>query len=168
MKSGPIENRTRPVEIRKGRFAGPASSCWTMGPIAGVGIEPTISWVRARCCYQQQPPRSVVSKQRLAFRKKVRGEGFEPSSPASKAGSLPLADPRSLQNALWELNPPVQLGRLAPLPLGQGHVISQSGRRGSRTLKAVTLDRLRTGCHRQLACPSVKLRRQESNLCPGG
>ena len=34
------------------------------------------------------------------------------------------------------------------MPLGQGHVFIQGGRRGSRTLKAVTLDRLRTGCHR--------------------
>ena len=130
------------------RFAGPASSCWTMSPfvsgsrgtrthkrvspatcfqdrflirpddlqisacgmcthflssdiaprrkIAGVGIEPTPSWFRARRCYQQQPPRSVVSKLRLAISEKVRGEGFEPPSPGSKAGSLPLADPRSL------------------------------------------------------------------------
>ena len=31
-KSGPIGSRTRPVEFRKGRFAGPVSSCWTMGP----------------------------------------------------------------------------------------------------------------------------------------
>lgn len=104
------------------RFAGPVSFCWTMSPIAGVGIEPTPSWFRARRCYQQQPPRSVVSHQRLSFRKKVRGEGFEPPSPASKTGSLPLADPRSLKNALRESNPPVQLGRLAPLLLGQGHV----------------------------------------------
>lgn len=40
----------------------------------------------------------------------------------------------------------------------------EGGKGGSRTLKAVTLDRFRGGCHRQLACPSVKLRRQESNL----
>ena len=33
--------------------------------------------------------------------------------------------------------------------------MKQGGRRGSRTLKAVTLDRFRGGCHRQLACPSV-------------
>ena len=28
--------------------------------VAGVGIEPTPSWFRARRCYQQQPPRSAV------------------------------------------------------------------------------------------------------------
>ena len=39
------------------------------------------------------------------------------------------------KSALRESNPPRQLGRLAPLPLGQGHIHS-GGRRGSRTLKA--------------------------------
>jgi hypothetical protein len=38
----------------------------------------------------------------------------------------------TLQSALRELNPPRQLGRLEPLPLGQGH----SGRGESRTHKA--------------------------------
>ena len=67
------------------------------------------------------------------------------------------------RSAMRESNPPRQVGSLAPLPLGQGHTM-EGGRRGSRTLKAVTLDRFRGGCHRQLACPSVRLRRQESNL----
>ena len=62
---------------------------------------------------------------------KVRGEGVEPPHAGSKPASLPLADPRMLflktQSALWESNPPGQLGRLEPLPLGQGH----SGRGGS-------------------------------------
>ena len=57
----------------------------------------------------------------------ARGEGFEPSPPASKAGRLPLADPRSLRSALWESNPPRQLGRLEPLPLGQGHLLKAEG-----------------------------------------
>ena len=119
-------------------------------------------------------PGSVLSiKTRRAFAK-VRGEGFEPPLPGSKPGGLPLADPRVMfqhaQSALRESNPPGQLGRLAPLPLGQGHV-RKGGRRGSRTLKAGTsLDCFRDSCHRQLACPSVssKLRWQESNLRQGG
>jgi|HubBroStandDraft_6_1064221.scaffolds.fasta_scaffold03777_4 hypothetical protein len=72
---------------------------------------------------------------------KVRGEGFEPSSPASKTGGLPLADPRPVQialrlvtqgmrfprfhsstSALRELDPPDRFGRPVPLPLGQEHV----------------------------------------------
>jgi hypothetical protein len=61
--------------------------------------------------------------------RKVRGEGFEPSLPASKADGLPLADPRALsvqlesKSALRELDPPVRFGRPVPLPLGQGHVV---------------------------------------------
>jgi hypothetical protein len=44
------------------------------------------------------------------------------------------------------------------------------GRSGSRTRKAVMLVPLRTGCHRQLDCPSVpsRLRWQESDLRQGG
>ena len=42
--------------------------------------------------------------------------------------------PTQMKSALRESNPPVQLGRLAPLPLGQGHVYSpSSGSRGTRT-----------------------------------
>jgi hypothetical protein len=48
----------------------------------------------------------------------ARGEGFEPPSPGSKPGGLPLADPRS---APRESNPPVRVGSPAPRPLGQGH-----------------------------------------------
>ena len=66
------------------------------------------------------------------------------------------------KSALRELNPPRQLGRLAPLPLGQGHTKRkerESNPQGS------SLDCFRDSCHRQLACPSViELRRQESNL----
>ena len=74
---------------------------------------------------------------------------------------------RAGESALRESNPPRQLGRLVPLPIGQGHVLC-SGRSENRTHKAVMLDRFRSGCHRQLACPSVRLRRQESNLRQGG
>ena len=92
---------------------------------------------------------------RHTISKEARGEGVEPPSPGSKPGGLPLTDPRSRKSALRESNPPRQLGRLEPLPLGQGHVSNPGGRRGIRTLKAITLDRFRGGCHRRLACPSV-------------
>ena len=48
--------------------------------------------------------------------RQARGRGFEPLSPDSKSGSLPLADPRIsfVESAMRESNPPVQLGRLAP------------------------------------------------------
>ena len=198
LKSGPTGNRTRPVKFRKGRFAGPASSCWTMSPffsgsrgtrthkrdspatcfqdrllirpddfreVAGVGIEPTTSWVRARRCYQQQPPRSVVSNQRLAFSEKVRGGGFEPSLTASKAGGLPLADPRECPVGVEPTFPAWKAGAFAARP--RAHELSRRKERESNP-QGSSLDRFRNGCHRQLACPSVKLRRQESNLCQGG
>ena len=96
--------------------------------VPGVGIEPTPSWFRARRHYQQQLPRSVVRVASITW-SEARGEGFEPSSPASKAGGLPLADPQvNLQGALRESNSPIQRGRLAPLPLGQEHGM-QSDRR---------------------------------------
>ena len=58
--------------------------------------------------------------------RQARGRGFEPLSPDSKSGSLPLADPRIgfIESAMRESNPPVQLGRLAPLPIGQWHSFS--------------------------------------------
>ena len=59
--------------------------------------------------------------------RQARGEGFEPPLPGSKPGGLPLADPRFPRSALWESNPPRQLGRLEPLPLGQGHLLKAEG-----------------------------------------
>ena len=47
-----------------------------------------------------------------------------------------------------ESNPPRQLGRLGPLPTGQGHArrkVRESNPQGS------SLDRFRGGCHRRLA-----------------
>jgi hypothetical protein len=60
--------------------------------------------------------------------------------------------PSPNKSALRESNPPRQLGRLAPLPIGQGH-----GRRkeGESNSQGSSLDRFRGGCHRQLACPST-------------
>jgi hypothetical protein len=85
--------------------------------VAGAGIEPTSG--RSECpVLPLDDPASIT---------KVRGAGLEPASPGSKPGSLPLADPRSNQSALRELNPPRQLGRLAPLPLGQGHKAAAAG-----------------------------------------
>ena len=69
---------------------------------------------------------SAVSVLQAAHPTVARGEGFEPSPSASKAGGLPLADPRIqvpiVSSALRESNPPCQVGSLGPLPLGQGHV----------------------------------------------
>ena len=102
--------------------------------------------------------------------RQVRGEGIEPPLSGSKPGGLPLADPRECHDQRFASVPGVEptspawkAGTFAARP--RAH---QGGRGGSRTLKAVTLDRFRGGCHRRLACPSVKLRWQESNLRPDG
>ena len=66
---------------------------------------------------------NAKDKAMLALTSQARGRGFEPLSPDSKSGSLPLADPRIgfIESAMRESNPPIQLGRLAPLPIGQWH-----------------------------------------------
>jgi hypothetical protein len=86
---------------------------------------------------------------------KARGEGFEPSRPASKAGGLPLADPRPIiESALRELNPPVQLGRLTPsADRPRARKAEGEGVEPSR----LSLDCFRDSCHRLLACPSVSV-----------
>ena len=96
---------------------------------------------------------AATAPDRLFFRHggraEVRGEGLEPPSPGSKPGSLPLADPRSVQSALRESNSPRQLGRLEPLPLGQGHMLRRKGptlkrRCPNRTPKALVARPLST------------------------
>ena len=110
----------------------------------------------------------------------IRGEGLEPPSPGSKPGSLPLADPedprydptrRKCPPGVEPAWPAWKAGAFAARPRAR----LQSGRRGSRTLKASYsrrwLDCFRDSCHRQLACPSVSLQRlrwQESNLRRSG
>jgi hypothetical protein len=90
----------------------------------------------------------------------VRGGGFEPPSPDSKSGSLPLADPRSffVKSDLRKSNPRFQLGRLAPIAARPR--ARKSGRGESRTHKAGYprsgwLDCFRDSCRRPSACPSV-------------
>lgn len=62
--------------------------------------------------------------------RKVRGEGIEPSSSASKAGGLPLADPRTrgrpagIEPAFPAWKAAGTDRRLVDLPLGQGHIHS--------------------------------------------
>jgi hypothetical protein len=94
--------------------------CVFTGVLPPSPLLPRSSLGGLRLLYRQQLPR--INHVRAA-----RGEGIEPSSPGSRPGSLPLADPRIVESALRELNrAPTegwsrQLGRLAPLPLGQGH-----------------------------------------------
>ena len=81
----------------------------------------------------QTPPHHLISQ--------VVGSGIEPADPSFKATHFYQQKPPCiLKSDLRESNPPVQLGRLAPLPLGQGHMCLQSsGSRGTRTHKRVSL-----------------------------
>ena len=92
-----------------------------------VGIEPTSRRFRAACPYQHRPHRIGDSS--------VAGAGIEPADPSFKATDFYQQKlPRNAKSALRESNPPVQVGSLAPLPLGQGHVLfHQGGSRGTRT-----------------------------------
>ena len=65
-------------------------------------------------------------------RSKVPGAGIEPANSWFKARHhYQQRRPRNaaIQSALRESNPPRQLGRLAPLPLGQGHASFQLRRK---------------------------------------
>ena len=83
---------------------------------------------------------SAVSALQVAHPTVARGEGFEPSPSASKAGGLPLADPRSLDFVplLVPCGREVRLARLEAWGLCRSAkgTCMVCGRRGSRTPKA--------------------------------
>ena len=141
-----------------------------------MGLEPTSR--RATTCFQD---RFLIRPD--AFRLQAAGAGIEPTSRRSERPVLPLDDPAIVvlassggRNRTYGLlvqsqaslptattpecgecpagvepaSPGWKPGTSAARPRAR-----EGGRRGSRTLKAVTLDRFRGGCHRQLACPSV-------------
>ena len=103
------ESNPQSLGFKPSRSAG-----WRIRAYSGRRTRTSILWFRARWPTVSRSP-SIDA----LLHSKVRGEGFEPSSPDSKSGSLPLADPRIAAPALGE---------------GPGAVFS--GRRGSRTLKA--------------------------------
>ncbi len=95
---------------------------------AEAGVEPTRR--RSERLILPLDDSASFARRDTARRLQARGGGVEPPSPGSKPGSLPLADPRSTSRECpvgvepgtdakrWSR----QLGRLAPLPLGQGHI----------------------------------------------
>lgn len=94
----------------------------------GVGIEPTASWFRARRHYQQQLPRNTSSTPLV---RKGSGRGNRTPIAWFKARRRTISPSPLVQSALRESNPPVQLGRLVPEPIGQGHVLSRRKERES-------------------------------------
>lgn len=75
------------------------------------------------------------------------------------------------QSALRESNPPVQLGRLAPLPLGQGHMCNHQKRKpwdSNPQRDIVSAPVFETGSSSsRMTSTRCQLRRQESNLRRG-
>ena len=94
----------------------------------GVGIEPTASWFRARRHYQQQLPRNTSWTPLV---RKGSGRGNRTPIAWFKARRRTISPSPLVQSALRESNPPVQLGRLVPEPIGQGHVSSRRKERES-------------------------------------
>ena len=76
----------------------------------------------------------------------------------------PIPDRVINKSALRESNPPSQLGRLGPLPIGQGHAKRKERKSNPQGL---LLARVRAGCHRQLACPSVSSCGGRNRTCAG-
>lgn len=99
--------------------------------VAGAGIEPTSG--------RSEGPVLPVRRPRIscAFWTIAKCERFgkkelNPHPLLQRQVAYHLADPRKNESALRESNPPFQLGRLAPLPLGQGHIHSCGGRNRTR------------------------------------
>ena len=102
----------------------------------------------------------------------IAGAGIEPANPSFKATDFYQQKlPRIVKSALRESNPPVQLGRLAPLPLGQGHVqVSSKRKRWDSNPQASFTRHLfsRQGPQPAGSLPfNIKLQWQESNLRHG-
>ena len=141
---------------------------------AGVGIEPTASWFRARRHYQQQLPR-IVLVQRHASSScgslKAAGAGIEPADSWFKARHhYQQRRPRIVRRV--PCGSRTRLARLEAWNLCRSAKDTCCFKRKERESNPQGRDarpRFERGCHRQSACPSVyKLRRQESNLRQDG
>jgi hypothetical protein len=107
------------------------SSCWTMSPVCsscGSWNRTNISTFRASDPTVRRSRIDLGSLTRLIHR----SSWVEVRQPKLRTPAI--------QSALRELNPPVQVGSLGPLPLGQGHVISAE----AVGLEPTTGHRLRT------------------------
>jgi hypothetical protein len=120
-----------------GGFASLPTGPWS---VPGGGIEPPASWFRAGRHDQPQLLRIMFSDIDTFTSDEVRGGGFEPPQPASKAGGLPLADPRSVSRASCGARTRVSgvEGRCLAVSAKDAKVSGRpcSGRGGSRTPKA--------------------------------
>ena len=134
-------------------------TCGLLRPTSGWCPEPDAT---TNSCY---PGSGAKYTAMLAHTSQARGRGFEPLSPDSKSGSLPLADPR-ISSLRVPCGSRTRLSSLEGWRLcrsANGTVFCFSGRSESRTRKAVSMlgpgtdaqRWSRGGCHHQLACPSI-------------
>ena len=132
----------------------------TSVPVAGVGIEPTSRRSERRVLPADDP--AMCCLRVPGRRNRTYDSWFKARQPT--VSTIPGMIISHCQSALRESNPPLQLGRLAPLPLGQGHMKRkerESNPQGS------SLDCFRDSCHRQLACPSVTSCGGRNRTCVG-
>jgi hypothetical protein len=110
-------------------------------------------------------PRPTVERPRIVSCASSGGRNRTYGLLVQGQASLPAATtPECLltsKSALWESNPPRQLGRLEPLPLGQGHI--QRKERESNP-QGSSLDCFETAAIAHWLALLFELRRQESNL----
>ena len=124
--SSPVFNRcsttaARAFSLNAGRRPGLASSRVTSNSCGG----------RNRTCRLVVQSNGFLPTETTPHRAKGRA-GLEPTQWCLTGTCSATELPTQIKSALRESNPPVQLGRLAPLPLGQGHVYSpSSGSRGT-------------------------------------
>jgi hypothetical protein len=111
-------------------------------PAAGVGIEPTASWFRARRHYQQRLSRIVYRQERLCLRRvciKAAGAGVEPADPWFKATYFYRQKLPRNQAVRVPCGNRTRLSSLEGWCLSRSAkgTCRQGGRSGSRTRKAV-------------------------------
>lgn len=94
------------------------------GRTEAVGLEPT-NERRSSPVFKTGSSSGRMASQTIA------GAGIEPAHSWFKATDFYQQKLPRIESALRESNPPVQIGSLAPLPLGQGHALSFSVRRSS-------------------------------------
>ncbi len=130
----------------------PADTCVR---VPWMGFEPMLSTSRAWRPLRTGPPGHMSVAQ---------GGVEPPASLLLEAGVLPVAyrasRPPRCQRAIGqsvrrESNPPVRRGEPEPGPISHGHIIQRKERESNP--QGSSLVRVRAGCRRQSACPSVSV-----------
>ncbi len=163
----PCGNRTRLSSLEGWRLCRSANgTCF----VAAEGDQRCASVPGARRNYQQLLPRIRHKTDRALFAlvRPARGRGFEPLSPDSKSGSLPLADPRidlskECHAGIEPAHPAWKAGAFADRPMA--HVSLQRKERESNSQGSVSARPLSRRLPSPIGLPFHRQhRQQESNL----